>query len=166
MIVLVPSKLTLLSTQQANKSRVECWGKEQWLYLESQWTKMMEDSAPKKHLTWVRIQASFICTLKEEGKWLIAVNFSVKQSLVPVAVHIVLVIMVLLISNKIIVIFLSCNFLSLHEWRSGIPLKVRALGMALIYISGYMQHSFMNIKGTEPGWLSTCSWAQGIELKE
>ena len=37
---------------------------------------------------------------------------------------------------------LFCNFLFLYEWKSVIPLRVRALRMgAILYISGSRQHS-------------------------
>lgn len=41
-----------------------------------------------------------------------------------------------------------CNFLSLCDWKSVIPLKVRALRMGFLYVSGYRQHAFT--KSAEP----------------
>ena len=35
-----------------------------------------------------------------------------------------------------------CNFLSLCDWKSVIPLKVRTLRMGFLYVSGYRQHAF------------------------
>ena len=45
-----------------------------------------------------------------------------------------------------------CNFLSLCDWKSVIPLKVRALRMGFLYVSGHRQHAFT--KSAEAAWLS------------
>ena len=51
-----------------------------------------------------------------------------------------------------------CNFLSLCDWKSVIPLKVRALRMGFLYVSGSRQHAFT--KGAESVWLSRGHGAQ------
>ena len=51
-----------------------------------------------------------------------------------------------------------CNFLSLCDWKSVIPLKVRTLRMGFLYVSGYRQHAFT--KGAESVWLSRGHGAQ------
>ena len=40
------------------------------------------------------------------------------------------------------------NYLSRYEWKSVIPLKVRALRMGFLCVSGHRQHAFT--KGAEP----------------
>ena len=77
----------------------------------------------KNHLTWVRIQASFI--MKGEGEWLVFAYFLVLESFVLRAVHVGLV--KCSFKPPIREMLFFCNFLSLCEWKSVIPLKVRDL---------------------------------------
>ena len=41
--IVTKSRLTLLTTQQANKSERSYWAKEEWLYLKKQKTEKMAD---------------------------------------------------------------------------------------------------------------------------
>ena len=70
LIVLLSPSAYCLSPDRPIHWETNCWGKQEWLYVESQQNKKM---VPKKLHKWVRIQASFI--LKGEGVWLVGANF-------------------------------------------------------------------------------------------
>lgn len=80
----------------------------------------------ENRLTSVRIQASFI--LKWERVWLFVANFLGQESFVPAPVQVRSVhdVPVNLQQTSVVLFY---NFLSLYEWRSVMPLKIRALRM-------------------------------------
>ena len=104
---------------------MRCWGREYDFIQKASRPRRWRTSVPKNHLTQDRIQASFV--LKGEEVWLVVTNFLVSESFVLAAVHIgqVTDVPVNLQQDKGYSLF--CNSLSLYEWKSVIPLKVRAL---------------------------------------
>ena len=118
-------KLVLLTTEHASKLGDELLGQGQWLYLGSQQTKNLVTWCPPKHLPWVRIQA-FFNTKRGEGVFgccslragiLCSCSYPHRSGRrVPMNFP----------QDKCLC---SSTFEPLYEWKSVIPLKVRAFRM-------------------------------------
>ena len=120
-------------------------------------------SVPKNHLTWVRNQASFV--LKREKYDLLKTFWWRNPLFLQLSKQILWQ-----CSYKPIILhqdncyFPFCNFLTLHEWKRGVPLKTRNLRIGA-HLSFRLQATFF-YKCAEPAWLSIGNRADRLELKD
>ena len=123
-------------------------------------------NVPKNHLTRVRIQASFVL---KGGVWLVVAGIICSYSCPCRSGHNVPINL-----QQDIYYFLFCNFLFLYEWKSIIPLKIRALRMGYhVYFTlqaifrlqrcracmtkHRQQSTRVKAKGIDPIWSQVCS---------